>query len=135
MLQHRVRPAAVAMKELVAGDALGELTSASLDMRWWRPQSYYDEPGRGTRARDGGGVLLTQGIHTLDVFLWIVGAPVELFAFANTSAVHRMECEDVVAAALRYANGAHRDVERDGDRVPRLPGARRILRHARHRHA
>jgi len=106
MLQHRVRAAAVAMKELVAAGSLGELTSASVDMRWWRPQSYYDEPGRGTRARDGGGVLLTQGIHTLDVYLWIVGAPSELVAFANTSAAHRMECEDVVAAALRYANGA-----------------------------
>jgi predicted dehydrogenase len=82
------------------------MTGGSVDMRWWRPQSYYDVPGRGTRARDGGGVLLTQGIHTLDNFLHIVGPPGELFAFAETSAVHRMECEDVVAAALRYANGA-----------------------------
>ena len=106
MLQHRMRPASIAMKALVAGGELGEMTCASVDMRWWRPQSYYDVAGRGTRARDGGGVLLTQGIHTLDNFLDIVGAPAELVAFANTSAAHRMECEDVVAAALRYANGA-----------------------------
>lgn len=106
MLQHRLRPASVAMKELVASGALGEMTCASVDMRWWRPQSYFDQPGRGTRARDGGGVLLTQGIHTLDNFLHIVGVPAELFAFANTSKAHRMECEDTVAAALRYANGA-----------------------------
>src|SRR5204863_5876349 len=85
---------------------MGELTSASVDMRWWRPQSYYDQPGRGTKARDGGGVLLTQGIHTLDNFLHIVGVPIEVVAFANTSAAHRMECEDTVAAALRYPNGA-----------------------------
>jgi predicted dehydrogenase len=106
MLQHRMRPASVAMKQLVERGALGEMTCASVDMRWWRPQSYYDQPGRGTRARDGGGVLLTQGIHTIDNFLHIAGAPSELVAFANTSAAHRMECEDVVAAALRYPNGA-----------------------------
>jgi len=106
MLQHRLRPASLAMKKRVANGALGELTSASVDMRWWRPQSYFDEPGRGTRARDGGGVMLTQGIHTLDNYLHIVGAPSEVVAFANTSAAHRMECEDVVAAAMRYPNGA-----------------------------
>ena len=106
MLQHRQRPAAIAMRELVVSGALGEMTCASVDMRWWRPQSYFDQPGRGTRARDGGGVLLTQGIHTLDNFLHIVGAPSELTAFANTSRAHRMECEDTVAAALRYADGA-----------------------------
>lgn len=106
MLQHRLRPASVAMKELIGSGALGEMTCASVDMRWWRPQGYFDQPGRGTRARDGGGVLLTQGIHTLDNYLHIVGVPAELFAFANTSLAHRMECEDTVAASLRYANGA-----------------------------
>jgi predicted dehydrogenase len=106
MLQHRLRPAALAMAERVASGALGQMTSAQVDIRWWRPQSYYDVPGRGTRERDGGGVLITQGIHTLDMYLSIVGAPSEVAAFANTSAAHRMECEDVVAAALRYANGA-----------------------------
>lgn len=106
MLQHRMRPASVAMHDLIASGALGEMACASVDMRWWRPQSYYDEPGRGTRARDGGGVLLTQGIHTLDNFLHSVGLPADVVAFANTSAAHRMECEDVVAGALRYHNGA-----------------------------
>lgn len=106
MLQHRLRPASVAMRRLVASQALGEMTCASVDLRWWRPQSYFDQPGRGTRARDGGGVLLTQAIHTLDTFLQVAGLPASLFAYANTSAAHRMECEDSVAAAMRYPNGA-----------------------------
>jgi predicted dehydrogenase len=71
----------------------------------WRPQSYYDEPGRGTRARDGGGVLLTQGIHTLDLMLSLAGPVTEVRGYAMTSPVHRMETEDTVAAAVRFANG------------------------------
>ena len=106
VLQHRFRPAVQRLMELMDSGQLGSLTTAAVDVRWWRPQSYYDEPGRGTLARDGGGVLLTQAIHTLDVFLSAVGEPSEIFAFAGTSAVHRMECEDIVAVAMRYPNGA-----------------------------
>lgn len=106
VLQHRMRPAARRLKQLVDEGALGALTSAAVDVRWWRPQSYYDEPGRGTRARDGGGVLLTQAIHTLDLFLHLAGPALEVAAFAATSAAHRMECEDVVAAVLRLRGGA-----------------------------
>ena len=75
-------------------------------MRWWRPQSYYDEPGRGTLSRDGGGVLLTQAIHTLDLFLSLAGPVAEVAAFSGTTPLHRMEAEDIVGAALRFGNGA-----------------------------
>jgi predicted dehydrogenase len=75
-------------------------------VRWWRPQSYYDEPGRGTLARDGGGVLLTQAIHTLDLFLTLTPPVAEVVAFSATSALHRMETEDSVAAALAFDGGA-----------------------------
>jgi UDP-N-acetyl-2-amino-2-deoxyglucuronate dehydrogenase len=106
MLQHRFRPASRALADLCAAGGLGHLVAASVSIRWWRPQSYYDEPGRGTLARDGGGVLLTQAIHTLDLFLSLVGAVSEVAAFAGTSALHRMETEDIVGAGLRFANGA-----------------------------
>lgn len=106
VLQHRMRPAAQRLKRLLDLGALGALTSGAVDVRWWRPQSYYDEPGRGTRARDGGGVLMTQAIHTLDLFQHLAGQPAEVLAFAATSAAHHMECEDVVAAALRMPGGA-----------------------------
>jgi UDP-N-acetyl-2-amino-2-deoxyglucuronate dehydrogenase len=106
MLQHRFRPASLALSERCAAGALGSLVAASVVVRWWRPQSYYDEPGRGTVARDGGGVLLTQAIHTLDLFLSLAGPVSEVAAFAATSALHRMETEDIVGAGLRFANGA-----------------------------
>lgn len=106
MLQHRMREAARALAQLVAGGTLGELVSASASVRWWRPQAYYDEPGRGTLARDGGGVLMTQAIHTLDLLLCLTGMPDTVNAMASTSAMHRMECEDTVAAVLHYPNGA-----------------------------
>jgi len=104
VLQHRFRPAAEKLHELLP--RLGKLVSASAAIPNWRPQTYYDQPGRGTRWRDGGGVLLTQAIHTLDLFLSFAGEPVEVRSFATTTPVHRMETEDLVAAAVRFKNGA-----------------------------
>ena len=106
VLQHRFREASLALAKRIADDELGGIAAASVAVRWWRPQSYYDEPGRGTLARDGGGVLLTQAIHTLDLFLSLAGPVAEVAAFAGTTALHRMETEDIVGAALRFANGA-----------------------------
>jgi UDP-N-acetyl-2-amino-2-deoxyglucuronate dehydrogenase len=104
VLQHRFRPAAEKLREQLP--KLGQLVSASAAIPNWRPQSYYDQPGRGTKARDGGGVLLTQAIHTLDLFLSFTGEPVDVKGFAATTPVHRMETEDLAVAALRFANGA-----------------------------
>jgi predicted dehydrogenase len=106
VLQNRFRPANLALRDLIAEGRLGTIVGTSARLRNWRPQSYYDEPGRGTLAHDGGGVLLTQAIHTIDLLISLVGLPVEVTAYAATSAIHRMETEDIVAAAMRYENGA-----------------------------
>lgn len=106
VLQHRFRPVSTKLAEVVQSGRLGEIVGASARLANWRPQSYYDQPGRGTKARDGGGVLLTQGIHTLDLLISLAGLPSEALAFATTTPVHRMETEDMAAAALRFANGA-----------------------------
>ena len=77
-----------------------------MSVPWWRPQSYYDEPGRGTMARDGGGVLLTQAVHTLDLFRSLVGASEVVAAEIRTTALHHMETEDYVSALIRLGNNA-----------------------------
>jgi UDP-N-acetyl-2-amino-2-deoxyglucuronate dehydrogenase len=120
-LQHRFRPAGMKLKSMLDADALGRIAAASTSMRLWRPQSYYDEPGRGTKARDGGGVLLTQGIHTLDLMLSLVGAAKEVVAYATTTPVHRMETEDLVAGAVQFANGAFGTIDATTASYPGFP--------------
>lgn len=106
VLQHRFKPSGVRLAELLAAGELGQLVGCSTTIRLWRPQAYYDEPGRGSFARDGGGVLLSQGIHTLDLMLSLAGPIAEVTGFSTTTSVHRMETEDMVCAAARFANGA-----------------------------
>jgi predicted dehydrogenase len=106
VLQLRFRESSERLRRLLADGALGEPAVVELAVPWWRPQAYYDAPGRGTLARDGGGVLITQAIHSLDLMLSLLGPVAELAAVAGTSRLHRMEAEDVAAAGLRFANGA-----------------------------
>jgi len=80
--------------------------AVEVNVPWWRPQSYYDEPGRGTYDRDGGGVLISQAIHTLDLMLSLTGAVAEVTAMCSTTSTHEMESEDFVVAGLAFANGA-----------------------------
>jgi UDP-N-acetyl-2-amino-2-deoxyglucuronate dehydrogenase len=106
VLQNRFRPAGIELQRLVAAGRLGRLVHAAARTSYWRPQSYYDEPGRGTLARDGGGVLLTQAIHNLDLMISLVGLPQTVTGFVATSPVHTMEGEDMATASLRFADGA-----------------------------
>jgi predicted dehydrogenase len=106
VLQNRFRPASEQLRARIGGGELGDLAAVSVLCPWWRPQSYYDQPGRGTLERDGGGVLITQAIHGLDLMLSLTGPVAEVAAIAGTTALHRMETEDFVGAGLRFANGA-----------------------------
>jgi len=105
VLQYRFRDSSLVLQRALLGDGLGRIIGADIRSPWWRPQSYYDEAGRGTLARDGGGVLLTQAIHILDLFWMISGGIDQVMAYAQTSPVHRMETEDIVAAAFRLSSG------------------------------
>ncbi|HYF85919.1 Gfo/Idh/MocA family oxidoreductase [Azospirillum sp.] len=105
VLQHRFRASVERLAGLMRDGTLGRPLSAAVSVRWWRDAAYYAQPGRGMKARDGGGVLLTQAIHTLDAFVGLLGLPERVAGFAATSVLRRMDTEDVVAAALRYGNG------------------------------
>ena len=121
VLQHRFRPAAMKLAEMLHAGELGQIVGCSTMIRLWRPQSYYDQPGRGTRARDGGGVLLTQGIHTLDLMLSLAGPVAEVAAYATTTPVHRMETEDMVAAVAKFENGALGTIDATTAAFPGFP--------------
>ncbi len=106
VFQHRTREASKELARLVASGKLGALRVARVNVPWWRPQSYYDELGRGTYARDGGGVMISQAIHTMDLALSLTGQVSAVTAFMATSGYHRMESEDFVTAGLEFENGA-----------------------------
>ena len=106
VLQQRFRVGNMRLKALLTEGALGEVQAAWLTVPWWRPQSYYDEPGRGVLARDGGGVLITQAIHQIDLFRWLVGISSVQASQLRTTGVHRMETEDYASALIRLGNGA-----------------------------
>lgn len=106
MLQHRARPVVADLRKLIDGGELGPLCSVEVNVPWWRPQSYYDEPGRGTYDRDGGGVLLSQAIHTLDLMLSLTGSVESVTAQTATTALHQMESEDFVSAGVQFSSGA-----------------------------
>jgi UDP-N-acetyl-2-amino-2-deoxyglucuronate dehydrogenase len=106
VFQYRFREASEHLRRRLADGALGQLAAVNVTCPWWRPQSYYDQPGRGTLARDGGGVLVTQAIHTLDLMLSLTGPVAEVAAITGLTRLHSMECEDYAGAGLRFANGA-----------------------------
>ena len=110
VLQHRYREASVALEKILQEGRLGEVQAASVRIPWWRSQAYYNEPGRGTMARDGGGVLLTQAIHTLDLFRSLVGIRSVKSAVVRQTKLHQMETEDYVSALLVLGNGAPGDL-------------------------
>lgn len=107
MYQMRAEPQNQVARQIVESGALGEVYRTSLIMGWYRSQAYYDSGGwRATWSGEGGGVLINQAPHLLDMFTWLGGMPSRITAQTRTS-LHDIEVEDVAFAVLDYANGAH----------------------------
>ncbi|MBU2957985.1 Gfo/Idh/MocA family oxidoreductase [Paracoccus sp. 1_MG-2023] len=106
LFQHRMRAPSQAAARLVADGGLGRLGLVEIAVPLWRAQSYYDELDRGTYERDGGGVLITNAIHSIDLALSLTGPVASVQAMTATTSLHRMEAEDFAVAGLRFRNGA-----------------------------
>lgn len=104
--QHRSRAAAQALKTRLVSGGLGDVVHVEMRVPWWRDQAYYDVPGRGSYERDGGGVMINQAIHTLDLALWLVGPVARVQALMRTSPLHQMEAEDIAAGLFQFGSGA-----------------------------
>lgn len=105
--QHRFDTASSIVHDAVSGGRFGRLTSGICQVSWWRSQPYYDSgEWRGTWRFDGGGALMNQSIHTIDLMLWMLGEVDEVYAYTDLLAHERMEVEDTAVAAVRFASGA-----------------------------
>jgi UDP-N-acetyl-2-amino-2-deoxyglucuronate dehydrogenase len=96
-----------ALKQAVDSGRFGRLTLGETTCKWWRSQAYYDEGGwKGTQALDGGGALMNQAIHSVDLLLWMMGDAVSVTGFTAMLAHERIEVEDTAAAVIRFRSGA-----------------------------
>jgi UDP-N-acetyl-2-amino-2-deoxyglucuronate dehydrogenase len=104
--QHRFDESAQFLKRAVDAGRLGRLLQADAYVKWYRPPAYYARPVKGSWKVEGGGALINQAIHQVDLLLWIAGPIRRATGEWQLGAVHKIESEDVVNAVLRYASGA-----------------------------
>jgi predicted dehydrogenase len=110
------------LKRALGAGRFGRLTLGETACKWWRSQAYYDDGGwKGTQALDGGGALMNQAIHQVDLLLWMMGPVTHVFGSTATLAHERIEVEDTAVAALRFKNGALGVIQATTSVWPGLP--------------
>jgi UDP-N-acetyl-2-amino-2-deoxyglucuronate dehydrogenase len=108
----RFHRASLLMKQAVEQGRFGRLALGDAYVKWFRTQEYYDSGAwRGTWELDGGGALMNQAIHSVDLLLWLMGPVVDVMAHTATLAHERIEVEDVATATIRFASGALGTIE------------------------
>jgi predicted dehydrogenase len=104
--QDRCKPDILRVKKAVDSGGLGRLFLADARVKWYRPPDYYaNSRWRGTSALDGGGALINQAVHTVDLLLWLFGDVVSVLA-TSKALLHPIETEDTLVALFEFANGA-----------------------------
>lgn len=117
----RFTDANLRLKQAIDTGRFGRLTLGDTYVKWWRTQQYYDSGGwRGTWDLDGGGALMNQAIHNVDLLQWLMGDVVSIQAMTATLAHERIEVEDTAVASLRFKNGALGTIEAATSAYPGL---------------
>ena len=107
IFQSRYFEASAVIRKAISEGRLGKIALADAQIKWYRSQEYYDSgKWRGTLQYDGGGVLMNQGIHAIDLLQWFMGPVSEVMSYTATLAHQRIEVEDTAAAVLKFSNGA-----------------------------
>ena len=109
------------IRAAIAAGKFGEIIEGDVYVKWFRPQSYYDQDAwRGTQENEGGGVLINQAIHFIDMLLWTMGAVKNVYAHVKTVA-HEIETEDLAAAMVSFESGALGVIQGSTAMYPGLP--------------
>jgi UDP-N-acetyl-2-amino-2-deoxyglucuronate dehydrogenase len=104
--QHRFDLASSFLSSAIRAGRLGKLLQCDAYVKWWRSDEYYARPVKGSWTTEGGGALINQAIHQVDLLLWFAGPVRELFGMWQLGAAHAIESEDILNAVMRYESGA-----------------------------
>lgn len=104
--QHRFDDASLFLSKAIAAGRLGKLLQVDAYVKWYRSAEYYSRPIKGSWKTEGGGALMNQAIHQVDIMRWLAGPVSEVFGMWQLGALHKIESEDVINAVLRYSSGA-----------------------------
>jgi predicted dehydrogenase len=104
--QHRFDDSTIFVKRAIEGGRLGKILQADAYVKWWRSAEYYSRPVKGSWEVEGGGALINQAVHQVDVLQYLAGGVAEVFGYWQLAARHKIESEDVICALLKYRGGA-----------------------------
>jgi len=104
--QHRFDDSTIFVKKAIADGRLGKILQADAYVKWWRSEEYYSRAIKGSWAVEGGGALINQAVHQVDVLSYLIGGVDELFGYWQLAARHKIESEDVISILMKYKSGA-----------------------------